>query len=80
MAKGDGTETCGKVSYETRSLAKDGLKGIVRNHGQRGLKVYRCDRCGLWHIGRGRRARNWRKAKENGGAAVRLHRDFIREE
>lgn len=77
MARDDGETQCGKVSYETRSLAKDALKSIVRQHGSKGLKVYRCARCPLWHIGRGRRGHNWKQAKANGGAAVRRHRGLV---
>jgi hypothetical protein len=77
VVKGDHADGCGKVLYETRAIAKDALKSIVRMHGGQGLKVYSCDRCPYWHIGRGRRSKSWRRSRESGGAARRRHTDLL---
>ena len=51
----------GKVCFETRKKAKDRLKAHKRNGGNstlgrgrpggRPFNIYRCESCGLWHIG-----------------------------
>lgn len=45
-------DDCTKIPYRTRGEAKHVLRTIKsRRAAGRGLKVYECDRCGLWHLG-----------------------------
>jgi len=41
---------CGKIGHADRRDAQSQRLYAGRKHS--GLNVYRCDRCGLWHVGR----------------------------
>jgi len=61
------SECLGKVRFPGRSEAKRAARRIGgRTHGRRS-KAYRCDFCGLWHIGK------WHP-QARAHAAARLHR------
>ena len=56
---------CGKLHFSTRRYAKDAAKNAKR--AGMALSVYRCPKCGMWHLTTTRKTRAWRKA--HGGAA-----------
>lgn len=45
---------CGKVKYESRSLAQKAIHNIKRHKGDddRGVKIYLCESCNAFHWGR----------------------------
>ena len=42
----------GKICCETRADAERMARSIEKNHGGRGISVYRCDTCGCYHVTR----------------------------
>lgn len=42
----------GKVAFETASLAQRVARRRARSKAQAKGKVYRCQHCGKWHLGR----------------------------
>lgn len=58
------TRPCGKIAHLTRRNAQAQRRSVKDKHGT--LNVYKCARCGLWHIGRGRPRITRFKAQEEG--------------
>lgn len=47
------TEVCAKVGHASRAAAVNQKVSVNGRRGQRTpFRVYRCDRCEMWHIGR----------------------------
>lgn len=41
---------CSKIAYDSKADAFTAVARIVKSHRAKKLSVYRCERCGLWHL------------------------------
>lgn len=41
----------GKSKFLSKHSAKIGLRHMIEDNGVRGLVIYRCVKCGCWHLG-----------------------------
>ena len=41
---------CDKISYDTCNSAQDAILHIIKKQNKNGMRVYRCNECGKFHI------------------------------
>lgn len=59
---------CAKIGHESRAAAVGQKLGVKGKHGRvQQIKVYRCEHCKLWHIGRS-------KGKPGGRGGIHAHK------